>query len=204
MLGGIAGFAEQTITIKKSFNEGIIKTDKHSAGGIIGQLYTGKGTIEQCYNANSVQAQVSMAGGIAGFFGKGEIKQCYNKGTITAMTQSAGGIIGNFQNTTQVTDCYNTATITSTNEKYRGGIAGGATTLTGTATGDYKITINNCYLLENKVDKSLGQDALLQGDDAIVKSEADMKTQEFVDSLGNTIWKIDKKQNNGYPIFLWQ
>ena len=140
--GGIAGSGDSEIDSCR--NSGTIRTNRGSAGGIVGRsgqitnsyntgtiigeipstsvgtstggICGGGGIVKCCYNKGSISGKV--AGGIMG--GAGTVKQCYNTGSVTGDTY-AGGIIGTTSDL-PIENCYNTGTVSS--EGSSGGIVG--------------------------------------------------------------------------------
>jgi len=80
-----------------SYNDGRI-TGTSAAGGIVGTVSSYNIVsydIEVCYNAGTVIASESAAGGITGLMSSGIITDCFNTGEIgSSTTSSVGGIAG--------------------------------------------------------------------------------------------------------------
>lgn len=92
----------------------------------------------------------------------------------------------------EIKNCYNIGQIEGTRSgKISGGINAGQ--------------ITNCYFLGTVSDNAVGENPNSYIIDATPKTEAEMKTQEFVDLLnaGQTTapWKYVQ---NSYPILSWQ
>ena len=155
------------------FNNGIIKNLSVS-GNIKGQNYIGGicgrnegGTITNCKNFISIEANANYVGGITGRNSStGVIKNCYNN-QIVKGKELVGGITGE-SNGGPVTNCCNIENIEG--EKYIGGIIGRSRNKTsiemcynsGEIKGDYQVagiigfileegTIKNCYNTGNIV-----------------------------------------------------
>lgn len=211
-------------------------TGESIAGGIVGSC-TGSVTIERCYYTGSISISHSLnsrVGGIVGFIhGRGNVTiiECYNTGSISSTCEqnspAAGGIAGYINGSGNVTiiDCYNTGSISSScelNSPFAGGIVGQTVNINS-------IVINNCYhtgtvssssnsafgIAESNSFASINNSYYLEnsapcGGEAIAKSAAEMKTQEFVALLNNgpipnAAYKLDNLLiNSGFPIFLWQ
>lgn len=118
-------------------NLGMINTDINITSGTAGAICgTNNGTIENCYNTGTINADIQYAGGIVGM-NYGTIKHCYNTGEISvaqAYGSGAGGICGNALQNAIIENCYNTGTI-----KGNWGVGG----ICGYANEPVKIT--NCY-----------------------------------------------------------
>ena len=81
-------------------------------------------------------------------------------------------------------------------------------TVLGEIAGQALSPITNCYFLGTASDNAVGNNPENVSIDVTAKTEAEMKTQGFVDLLnaGQTTepWKRDSNKNNGYPILNWQ
>lgn len=144
-VGGIVGYATETITLSNCHNENEVSSSNFYVGGIagtaldkvtitgctnsssiIGNKYvsgiTGysKATIQNCLNSASVQAIDQSAGGIAGY-SYGSINQCQNEGAIEGIL-FVGGITGVSGKNSQISQCENSGNVTG--ERSIGGIAG--------------------------------------------------------------------------------
>lgn len=70
-------------------------------------------------------------------------------------------------------------------------------------------TARNLYYKKYNEYLGIGEGNQIEGiilEDDIVKSENEMKSDNFVELLnsGNNVWKRDNSKNNGYPIFIWE
>lgn len=101
---------------------------------------------------------------------------------MSADYNMVGGIVGFQEANSTVSNSYNTFQV---EQKQESSMLVGRTE--GTA------TLNNCYYLGTTTSNES-------------RTEADMKTQAFVDLLGgSTYWKLDRQnQNNGFIILNWQ
>ena len=156
------------------------------AGGIVSDIYSGDGSIENCYNAGSVISEGIHAGGILGTVDDCDmgnnisILNCYNVGSVNCPTFSAGAIYG--------------------------GAYGEVSLMKAT------VTITNVYSLENMLKDSSGDGNKLCGDwinvtpgepgDATfaVKTAADMRSPEFAAALGAGFQTV----SGGFPKLAWE
>lgn len=149
-------------------------------------------------NSNSFSIYV---GGVCAWISNSSIKRFYNRGKVESLIVDSsgvehctGGVVGlGFNATTQ--DCYNTGEVT---DNYT--IKVGA--LIGRTTGSY----SNLYYISNSTISGVGNNtADLEG---MAKTEAEMKTEEFINLLNtNTSGAFKADENNineGYPILSWQ
>jgi len=206
--GGILGFSYTgTITISNCYNTGSVSSAAAS-GGIVGGIDSSSLTINNCYNTGSVSSSFA-SGGIVGSGGILTINNCDNTGNVSSSGVS-GGIVGGGSPT--ISNCYNTGDVSSS-DYYSGGIVGhnyGSNVInncynTGSANygivGDNTTDVSYCYYLNTSAPNSGG---------GIPRTEAFMKTQEFVDLLNNgpvpnSAYTLDINViNEGYPIFKWQ
>lgn len=158
-VGGLIGFVEASTSsyITNVSNSGIkggsVFSYTYGCGGIIGEVYSGKAVISECFcAADSVYAQsYGGAGGMVGIAkGVVEITDCYNLADITCYMGAnstaanyygaAGGIIGMNNNASNTaTYCYNLGTVkgafaaTRFYPTYSGGISGYNVGLTSTS-----------------------------------------------------------------------
>lgn len=217
--GGIAGYIDGKVT-GCSFTGSI--SGKDDVGGIAGQAGLNS-KISQCINKSSVQGRQN-AGGIAGSVSYGTVSECVNTGSIGKedITANAGGIAGYITNYAVITACWNKGSISGKSKL--GGIAGDASVcaapqgcynigkvgpgvyaygvLGGLSGTDYiSVTQGSFYLAESEAEAA---DRTAQG-----VSSAGMKKESFVTLLnaqaGKSLFVSDgKKENNGYPLLLWQ
>ena len=179
-VGGIAGGNHGDLT--KCWNSGDV-IGQAVVGGIAGISYA---TITESYNIGAVKAtgkdknNNSALGGICGFSysSDGKISYCYNRGEIIADYYGVGGILGGQEASASLTNSYNAFL---TNKPGLVGHIGDGTEVT------------QCYYLGTATS---GQQ----------RTEADMKTNEFISLFGDTSkWKLDtNNKNNGFVILNWQ
>ena len=93
-LGGVVGMAEDSTTIKRSYNSGEI-TGGEVVGGIAG-YNNSNSSINNSYNKGSIFAY-TLSGGIAGFNYAGTVSNSYNTGTVSSSRGYAGGLVGSNQ-----------------------------------------------------------------------------------------------------------
>ena len=97
-------------------------------GGVVGELYNGTSTINNCFNEASIYTthnSYAFAGGIAGhaYGSSSTITKCYNKGKIVGSGEYTGGICGILESSASLSNCYNVGTVTSTTTSYLASIA---------------------------------------------------------------------------------
>lgn len=156
-IGGITGFykanpnASNTVTISDCVNEGVIKSEAPTAGGISGTI-SGFTTITGCYNLAPVTA-LNSVGGIVGasMVVSADISNCWNTGAIMATGTNtgaytasnsgiaAGGIAGRAQG--KYSYCYNLGEVKGAT--YVAGIAGQPTK--GTSATACGTQVLDCY-----------------------------------------------------------
>lgn len=210
--GGICGYNEKTI--EKCFNSGNITNTGIGVfiyvAGISGMNYAADG-INQCFNTGNIlnEGDITEEGGscqAAGIVASNSgsntvgsiVENCYNTGTITNNAKNRryiGGVVSYNSAKSKVVNSYNIGNYSNKEElEHLGAIVANPVGK----------TIQNCYYL---------QGVYTQGTDTgeigtTSKTDTEMKTQEFITLLQGdeteTIWKIDSKINNGYPIFVWQ
>ncbi len=147
-VGGIVGKAASA-TISDCENTGKIGGG-YAVGGIVGQTYNTKSTIERCINSGDITANWAgttksySVGGIVGYLYKNDVVDgCINRGKISANTASAGGIIGMFYTKdASVKNCYNTGEVQNL---YASGVVGGIAGCVGSsAYSQIDVYIQNC------------------------------------------------------------
>ncbi len=225
-VGGIVGSLSSG-TIEECVNTGKVQstmqTTEHAnaIGGISGVTYP-KSIINKCHNEGEIIGYY-QAGGISGGGTDATITNCYNTGKVTATNQAGGGIIGQSGYTRgsrqecTIRNCFNSGEITG--KEMIGGIAGCVfiniynSYNIGTIKGenventgeivsriDYGI-LDKVYYLKNRnniYSRIVESDVTVTNAEA--KEENFMKSQEFVNLLGEENWKIEQGKNNGYPI----
>lgn len=139
--GGIVSLADAT-TIENCYVRGTIKSEKLSAGGIVGRIYQDWLTVDRCINYANVSGGSNGSGGIIGATDGGSttIRNSGNFGIITAMGggthDGVGGINGKGGGEI-IENCYN-AGILKAEYIVDGGYRGA-----GGIKGNGTVTINN-------------------------------------------------------------
>ena len=212
--GGIAG-SSQGGTIEYCYNGENGTVSGTDAGGIVGD----NGSIENCYNAGTVEGivcddDVGCVGGISA--SSYSVTNCYNIGKITGIAKDAGGIAGFYSD---VTNCYNFGTIDVTADNVGGilGATGNVTNcynigkITGTAgnaggiAGDIseRNSIKNCYYLKGEY-FGIGSTEEDTTGQAESKTVAQFKSGEVAWLLQNgqedQVW-YQKTGTDDYPVF---
>ena len=170
---------------RKSWNEG-----KVSGISVLGGIAaTSTKIVTECYNIGTIESTGknvngdSVVGGIVGYLDQdAETSFCYNKGMLIGNYSGIGGIVGLQIANSTVSNSYNTFQVEQTS---------GKSMLVGIK--EENSTINNCYYLGTTTSNES-------------RTEADMKTQDFINLIGgNTYWKLDtQNKNNGFIILSWQ
>lgn len=204
-IAGIVGFAQKDtnggyVTLQNCGNEGKI-TSSASAAGVLG---FGKGStvVSDCYNTGAISGYASsnnatqnggvggIVGGMQGYKNACSINNSYNTGAVDGKGGYAGGIIGSMYNNVSMTNCYNAGTVTGGSGK----VGAVAYFVHKTNTG-----ATNCYYL----DASCATDVATRNNTGFkptVKTEAEMKSADFVTALG-----VSYQANGGdYPVLVWQ
>jgi hypothetical protein len=169
-----------------------------SVGGIVGKIgkTVGGVTIENCANFASVTAtDAKGCGGIVGAaWNGGVIRNCYNAGTITSTYPNpTGGIAGS--NEVSIENCYNVGTISASSSSYAMAIG------TNNGGAPYSV-ITNCWYLDGSAPGGGYYSSGANNDGAM--TEANMKKQSFVTTLGDAFAMDTNNINNGYPVLSWQ
>ncbi len=178
-----------------------------SVGGVVGKIgkteaantgnFEDGAIIENCANFAAVSnTDAKGCGGIVGAgWNGGIVRNCYNAGDIsTTYACPTGGISGS--NEIFILNCYNIGNITATAASYAMAIG----TNNGGAGIDY---VRNCYYLKGSAASGAGYFDRYNYENGEMES-ADMKTADFVETLGSA-YKMDTNGiNNGYPILSWQ
>lgn len=195
--GGLVGDADYCKFIN-CYNKGSIYTYARYAyvGGIVGiQRYS---EMRNCYNTASIQASCGgntmYVGGLSSSCYLGYVSDCYNTGTVTGSGGSSysysGGIIGNLNNS-RMENCYNVNNVSGQSRVNNKGTYSLANTSNSGV-------IINCYYLD-----SIEVTGGTAGTSGTAKNSAEMKSEEFVKTLGKENWSLDyEEMNNGYPILL--
>ena len=179
-----------------------------SVGGIVGKIgrTTGftsgnneqGGIIENCANFASVRNTDSKGcGGIVGAaWNGGVIRNCYNAGSVTSTYACpTGGIAGS--NECKLENCYNVGTITAASSTFAMALGtnnGGAT---------YDNYVVNCWYLDGSAPGGGYYTNSTANNSGALASE-DMKTENFVNTLGQAFAADTSNLNSGYPVLSWQ
>ena len=130
-VGGVVGSNGSNGSIEKCHNTG--KVSGKYVGGVVG---SNRGTVENCYNTDSITVTGSdgRVGGVVGHNYNGSVENCYNTGSVSGPdsgnSNRVGGVVG--YNSGPVKNCYNTGSVSD--GTYTGGVVG------------YSISsVTNCY-----------------------------------------------------------
>lgn len=204
--GSIVGIATGRVEIRNCYNGASISATRFAAGGVVGMI--SNSTISGCVNVGSITS-LDVIGGIVGQIttASGTVQDSYNIATMnsiaTVNTKSNAGIVGYCVYNAIIKNSYNRGTIVKApaNALYTGGVLGRVTT-----TGAMKTEFGNNYFLAGTCAVGVGLNpnsvaALI--DPYTEKSETDLKGMAGV--LGMA-WKSDGAPliNEGYPILQWQ
>ena len=124
--------------------------------------------------------------GIVGYAENSEISYCYNIGKIESDYNSVGGLIGIVNMESIIQNSYNTGNVVG--KQNTGPIIG-----LNLNEKPLEENVTNCYYLGDTTSD-------------LSRTEADMKTTEFINLIGGeSIWKLDSNNiNNGFVILSWQ
>ena len=211
-IGVLAAYCEAGGEIDKCHTSG--KVDVYAVngcdvGGVAGATGVG-GTISNSYSDVDILVSGKKdildihAGLIAGSCNdNGTIKNVFSKGNICPIGDTKCGlVISAWNEEGMVSNSYTIGRIKA-EESYNEG--GGLRTFGAIAT---KVPLN-CYYLENSIEPAYNGSVSLIFALGIKKTEEEMKSEEFVNSLNNgqepAPWKQDTNNiNDGYPILSWQ
>ena len=206
----VAGICASNKTINSEINEcenyGEITAGGYYIGGIAG--YSAGGKISRCINYGNINTGSSCAG-ILGV-GYGIIEYCVNYGNIKGTYNACGIIYGSTVSNIIVSNCYNLGdTYCYWNSQ---GCAGIINKNLGNIKNSY--SIGKCYkgsqlkgyeicsTNEGVIENSYYLTQTLE--DGTVLTEEFMKSDEFVNMLGEEYKKGSSGKNNGYPMLKWQ
>lgn len=171
--------------IQKCINYGEINGSGMYRGGIVGYL---RGTVDSCVNrANfSGTMNTNRVGGICGHCRiNSVITNCYNTGNGTSNGAMISGIVGDCENQIRIENCYSVV-------RFFGSSSSLGYPIYRTAI----VNVNNCYY-----DGDVSQKTDSNGENW---HTSDMKTEQFVNALGDA-YKMDTEHINGrYPILKWE
>ena len=191
-------------TIKNfGIESGTIKSKKTNWGGehvgsIVGSANYSK--IYNCYNKANIEVNITYysggtlyGGGISGYPYNLEIINCYNRGNITIQGSSntylyVGGVVGRYDASgSTFKSVYNTGSISYP------GIT--SSSICVYPVGNLGSKSSNCYY-DLSVESSFSRADLSVG-----MTAAEMKTSDFVATLGTDNWMMDENsENDGYPV----
>ena len=202
--GGIVGNTLLSNRIINCINKGYVEGAGQVLGGVAGILF---GTLENCYNTGNIKStgiptatiEVCAIGGIVGATGdEGThiIRNTYNTGTITVQGEGVygiggvAGVLAEHAASIIISNNYNIGRIVTNaaNVTQIGGIL-------GSPEGEVTYTLSNNYYMQGITTATLNN----LGE---VKTEAFMKTGDFVKLLGETAWEIRAGENSGYPVLI--
>lgn len=207
-VGGIAGYVGVRTSTSSADNTFVIGCVNNGTivgysqvGGIAGE---NAGQIIGCANNGDINGKKDGSkngcAGIAGRNGcngtannKGIIINCYNTGNIgNSSLKWVGGIAGFANANTVIENCYNTGKVYGAGQT---NAIVGQNEANGTAAG-----VSNCYYLDTT--KGFDESGVYGGnqENCGPKTDAEMKTDEFVALLGTAFAKDTENENNGYPI----
>lgn len=216
-VGGICAYNYGTVSDCR--NTGSVKADKY-AGGVCAANFEGA-EITRCRNIGTAVSGADFSGGICAS-NEGSVTDSSNGGIAVGHADSlrsyVGGVIGWNNGTAE--NLYNTGSVISAGS-YTGGTVGISTSGTtaqnlygtgtvmgmyydddenyrqyyvGAAVGRKTDDISNAYYLDTLAVKGGG----------ISKTESEMKSADFAESLGGAFAEDTQGINGGYPVFSWQ
>lgn len=131
-VGGIIGYAANTIVSDCFANIKIIQNSSNYGGGLIGKM--DGGSIEGSFFTGTITGSSGVIGGLVGVAdNNAEISECFNSGIISGANAYLGGLVGEIKNA-QLKYSYCSAYIKPETDNYTGGLAGKSTG-----------SIQNCY-----------------------------------------------------------
>ena len=210
--GGISGYyaadTKETSGFMYCSFSGVVLSDGNNAGGITG-YFRAEGelnttSITECCVSGHISATKGYAGGISGVSeadtGSVMIKNCFSNAFVRA-ARNAGGITGDSRaadGTAIVDCCYNAGIISATEN------AGGISGIINCASGEGKVNILSCVILEasSPVGLTRGQGGeRLVVDNIAVFSAAEMILPANFDGFNfEDIWEISDENGYRYPV----
>ena len=219
-VGGIVGLVYDTGAVTNCANYGKITSSysgngyqshyKVYLGGVVGYSYS---NISNCANFGTVSATKDNYGAIGGIVGeveKAAVRNCYNMGEVSGPRRTAGLVgIANTQNALVHTG-YNAGKIQCTGDSvnpFCGAVVGSINDENGNGVGQ----VLNTYYLENSYYYRHNSSTIYTcgigygTGEATSKTEAELKSQEMVRTLGEA-FRMDEggTLNHGYPVLSWQ
>lgn len=198
--GGIAGYSSGIITNCGNMSDiKCIGNDNANVGGIVGCTVN---KISKSYNIGKIYAsgKKMYIGGIIGAMDgtTSKCENCYNTGDITGSGSEIlrqGGIIGT--NAGNVSNCYSIGKIVNETTEPE------AETTIGLAIGNiigFNKICSMIYCLKQEQLPAIGNTTI---EENIIKTESEMKTEEFLELLNTNqtplVWELNPSKNNGYP-----
>ena len=116
------------------------------------------------------------------------MENVFNSANITSTTNYAGGIVGEITNII-ITNAYVTGNISSTSGK--------AGSVAGNVNGG---TLTNTYYAQ-ELSSICSKNEKYTTDNSEKKALSDMQKDEFVTTLGSSVWTRSNSKNNGLPYF---
>lgn len=177
-------------------------------GGIVGR---NEGTIDSVFVSGNIFSEYTgirnssiRTGGLCGQITSGKIQNSYNVATIFTQgncgnSTSIGGCVGTLSTNAILSNSYNIGNIKENNNKTIeiGGIVG--------SNSQSSSTIENCYYLQGSYSAGIGNNkGNSDTEENLNKTYQYMKSKEFVNLLGSSVFKLEIDKNNGYPILYWQ
>ena len=208
--GTIKDVGLENISIDAEFNPQKTGSATCFIGGLVGR---NEGTISSVYTSGNIfsiytgtESHSIRAGGICGQITSGSISNSYNLANVTTEGNKSatnpsvvGGCVGSLSTEASLVNSYNIGIIKENNNQtvLAGGIVGNNSQASA--------TITNCYYLSGTYSVGIGNRVgVADSEENIVKSSDYMKSNEFVNLLGNSYFKIESNKNNGYPVLSWQ
>ncbi len=176
--GGIVGMMRDdkkqgTCKVTNCWYDGKIVANG-STGGIIGDIYGCKATIEHCLNTGSITV-IKSSGNVGGLCGLTEIKSKTNQGYLV------------------MTDSLNAGMIDTTNGPKSWNIGAAL----GRATGDTKADINNVYVVQGTAAKGIGADDKVISGTGVTMLTRQELSGEYGYMHSNLDYFVSAKNENG-------
>lgn len=190
-VGGIAGYANQSIFSNDSNLAGFTVQGTSFVGGIVGAMQNSS-RVENSPNSANVNAQTCV-GGIVGFISSnGTVSGSNNSGKITASGSSndsrirIGGIVGAIDGSGQIENCDNENEVNVSGGTY--GVGGILGYHSGSA--DNAVTISNCDNKGTVVGRSETGGIVGYTDYATISDCNNTKAVSGLDNVGGVVGKI--------------
>lgn len=184
-------------------------------GGLVGRNNGGK--ISNVYVSGNISSKLSeegypyaaiRTGGIVGQVTDSILENSYNLSNVNIKGFSKsdgmpnlGGLAGSLSFNASLINSYNIGYIDNS-QNQEGIIVAGS--IVGSIS-QSSATITNCYYLQSTYSTGIGDNhGTADNKENLVKSSDYMKSDEFLNLLGNNFKKDSQNINNGYPILNWQ